>query len=63
MSDRTAFLAWVAVLWVGTFLGAALGAPPDPLTQLYVLVPGLLLALPLAYWLSYRDGMERLRDR
>ncbi|WP_255152404.1 DUF7534 family protein [Halorarius halobius] len=62
MSDRRAFLAWVGLLWVLTFVGAAVGTPPDPVTQAYVLLPGLVLAVPLAYWLTYRNGLERLRE-
>lgn len=63
MNDHAAFILWIAALWVLTYVGAALGTGPDPFTQLFVLAPGLVLAVPLAYWLVYRGGLERLRER
>lgn len=63
MNDRVAFLVWVAALWVLTYLAASLGTTLDPFSQLYVLAPGFLLAVPLAYWLVYRGGLDRLRER
>jgi len=44
---------------VATVVGAGL-APPDPVTQLYVLGAALVLALPVAYLLAYRGWGERL---
>jgi hypothetical protein len=41
---------------------AAVG-PPDPVTQLLVVGPGLLLAPAVAFWLVYRDGWTRLAAR
>ena len=38
---------------------AAVG-PPDPVTQLLVVGPGLLLAPLVAFWLVYRDGWAQL---
>jgi hypothetical protein len=63
VNDHVAFLLWVAALWALTYVGAALGTAPDPFSQLFVLAPGLVLALPLAYWLVYRGGLDRLRER
>lgn len=63
MNDHVTFLLWVAGLWALTYVGAALGTAPDPFSQPFVLAPGLVLAIPLAYWLVYRGGLDRLRER
>ncbi|WP_101295348.1 DUF7534 family protein [Halegenticoccus soli] len=34
--------------------------PPDPFTQLVVLLPTLAVVPVVAYWLVYRGGFERL---
>jgi Sec-independent protein secretion pathway component TatC len=61
MGDRRAFLADLAILWAAAFVLVALLTPPDPFTQLFVAGPLLLAAVPVAWWLAYRDGHERLR--
>lgn len=62
MSKRREFVVWLLALWALTFVAATIGTPPDPVTQLYVFLPGLVLAVPLAYWLVYRGGLNRMRD-
>ncbi len=37
--------------------------PPDPFTQLLFIGPVIVVALPVAYYLSYRGGYERLATR
>lgn len=61
MSDHRAFLVDLVVLWAVVFVLGAILAPPDPFTQLFTVGPFLLLAVPVAWWLAYRDGYERLR--
>jgi hypothetical protein len=41
----------------------ALFSPPDPFAQLYWAAPLFVLAPPVAYWLVYRDGWDRLGTR
>jgi hypothetical protein len=54
--------AMVLLDMIGIVAGATL-APPDPTTQLYWMIPTLILAPLGAYWLIYRGGYERLRRR
>ncbi|MFB6172265.1 MAG: hypothetical protein ABEJ23_07005 [Haloarculaceae archaeon] len=64
MSDRRRqFVSTTALLWVAAFVAGALVSPPDPFTQLVSVAPLLLVSPLLAYWLVYRDGASRLRDR
>jgi Sec-independent protein secretion pathway component TatC len=60
VSDRREFLVWVLVLWFLGYLAAAIAAPPDPFTQLLVVGPLLVLALPVAWWLTYRGDLSWL---
>jgi Sec-independent protein secretion pathway component TatC len=46
----------VAVLWLVAIVVSALVTPPDPLSQLTVLAPLLLLAFLVAYAVVYRLG-------
>ncbi|MFB6195915.1 MAG: hypothetical protein ABEI80_07065 [Haloplanus sp.] len=45
-------------LGVVVFVVAATVAPPDPYTQLLVVVPGLVCAVVVAYWVTVRGGRE-----
>lgn len=42
---------------------AALLTPPDPFLQLLAVVALMVVALPVAYFLSYRGGDDSLFDR
>ena len=57
------FVVVLLALDVLVLAAYALIFPPDPLTQLLVVSPGLVLALGVAYWLVYRGGWTRLRGR
>jgi Sec-independent protein secretion pathway component TatC len=46
----------VIVLWLVAIVVSALVTPPDPLSQLTVLAPLLLLGFLVAYALVYRLG-------
>lgn len=46
----------VVLLWVVAFAVSALVTPPDPLSQLLVLAPLLVLAFLIAYAAVYRLG-------
>ncbi|ESP88880.1 DUF7534 family protein [Candidatus Halobonum tyrrellensis] len=52
--------ATVVVADVGAMLVGALLAPPDPFTQLVWWLPSVVLLLPVAYPLVYRQGYRRL---
>ncbi len=55
------FLRTLVGLLLLSWLLSALFAPPDPFTFLIALVPQWVLAVPLAWYLVYRDGYDRLR--
>jgi Sec-independent protein secretion pathway component TatC len=58
---RRQFVAVTGWLWVAAFVGGALLAPPDPVTQVLTTGPFLVASPLLAYWLVYRHGAERAR--
>lgn len=62
MSDRGAFLYYLAAIWAGIFVAVALVTPPDPYTQLLAAGPPFLLAVPVAWWLTFQDGSTRVRE-
>lgn len=57
--DRVVETALVALY--GALLGAPLVTPPDPLSMPMGYFTVLVVTLPLAYLLVYRDGWARLR--
>ena len=63
--ERIRRFSWfvTAMLFLDTvgFVLGGLVLPPDPTTQLFVIVPTLVLAPIGAYWLVYRGGYARLR--
>lgn len=60
---------WTRFLITSTLLisvGFAIGAtvtPPDPLSQLPVLVAVVVLAIPVSYWFVYNGGFSHLQRR
>lgn len=46
----------ILALFIGTIV-----SPPDPLTQIYYMLPLTLLSVVLAYWLVYRNGYRYTR--
>lgn len=62
MSGRGAFLYYLATLWAVVFVAVALVTPPDPYTQLLAAGPLYLLAVPVAWWLTFQDGSARVRE-
>ena len=50
------FLRTVVKLFLLVFVVAALVSPPEPLTFTLLVVPGWIVAIPLAFYLVYRDG-------
>lgn len=55
------FLRLVVKLFLIVFTLAALLSPPDPISFTLLLVPGWVLAIPVAYYLIYRGGYAALR--
>lgn len=55
------FLRTVVKLFLLVFVVAALLSPPEPLAFTLALVPGWLVAFPVAYYLVYRDGYDAVR--
>lgn len=54
---KTVLMGLVVVMLLGAFF-----TPPDPLTQLFVIVPGSVLAVAVAAWLVYAGGYATVRD-
>jgi hypothetical protein len=52
-SHRKRFGAVAAVLLVAVAVGTALRTPADPLSFALRFVPGAVVALVLAYWVTY----------
>jgi hypothetical protein len=42
---------------------AAILLPPDPLSQLFVVGVLMVVAIPLAYLITYRNGYDYVRKR
>ena len=61
MGQRSEFVTAMVVFLSFSLFIAALISPPDPFTQLIYAVPLIALSIPVAYWLAYRDGYERLQ--
>ncbi len=59
----TRFLVTSTLLICVGFAVGAIGAPPDPLAQLPVLVAVVVFAVPVSYWLVYRGGFSLMRGR
>lgn len=55
------FLRTVVKLFLLVFVFAALLSPPDPVTFTFVVVPGWIVAIPVAYYLVYRDGYAEMQ--
>ena len=55
------FLRTVAKLFLLVFTVAAVISPPEPIVFALLLVPGWIVAFPLAYYLVYRDGYAAVR--
>jgi Sec-independent protein secretion pathway component TatC len=62
MGTHRRFLTTLLALLAGAFVVAAVASPPDPFTQLLYAGALAVVSLPLAYWLVYRGGAERLTD-
>jgi ABC-type iron transport system FetAB permease component len=62
-SSFARFVVTVVVAFTVVFLLSAIFTPPDPISQL--LTVGLLtvVALPIAYYLSYRGGFRSISKR
>ncbi|SEK26508.1 DUF7534 family protein [Haloferax larsenii] len=61
MGHFRAFLVTLLALDAVVFVVGSVFAPPDPVTQLLLVGPALLLAPAIAWWLVYRDGFARLQ--
>lgn len=62
-SSLSRFVVTVLVALMLSFVLAALLSPPDPFSQLTITGLLMVIALPLAYYLSYRGGYESLAKR
>lgn len=62
MSDRGTFLSYLAARWAVIFVTVALVTLPDPYTQLLAAGPPFLLAVPVAWLLTFQDGSARVRE-
>ncbi|ELZ94846.1 hypothetical protein C440_07217 [Haloferax mucosum ATCC BAA-1512] len=61
MGHFRAFIVTLLALDAVVFAVGSVFTPPDPVTQLVVIGPALLLAPALAWWLVYRDGFARVQ--
>ena len=58
-----AIVVWWAVVYPALAIFGAFVLPPDPFTQLFVVVPGLVLAVIAALVFVYRSGSLRQLGR
>jgi Sec-independent protein secretion pathway component TatC len=63
LSRPVQFVVTILVALFVIFPLSALLTPPDPFTQLIVAGVLMLVALAVAYYLSYGGGYESIRDR
>lgn len=54
MDTWVTFLAWATVAFALVAGPAVAVLPPDPYTTLPAMVLGIVVAIPAAYWMTYR---------
>lgn len=62
-SSMARFALTLFVALVVAFTVAAIVSPPDPYSQLIVAGVLMAIALPVAYYLSYRGGYDSIRGQ